>query len=244
MPAIAPILSSLSELIFPAVCLHCQVPGADYPLCAACLGSLRRLAAEPACPLCGSLIVLDDAGCQRCENKGLPHIDTTLRLTVYAGPARTLLLRAKFSRDWPLLEYLAKLAREDAVFQELASNTDALLPVPLHPRRLWSRGFNQSALIARTLQTGKPILHTLKRVRHTDRQSKQSSATARKRNVKDAFTVTRPAVIEGRRILLIDDILTTGSTVTEAARTLKKAGAKSIATFTLATADPRAHFDE
>lgn len=239
-----PALRALNELVFPATCLHCGATGQDYPLCASCLGNVRRAAAEPACALCGALIVLDGAGCQRCENKGLAHIEGVVRMTVYAGPVRTLVLRAKFSKEWPLLEYLSGMAREEPGLREMLAGIDVLQPVPLHSRRLWGRGFNQAEVIARTLKTEQPVVQALRRVRHTEAQSKQKSATARQRNVKDAFAVRQPERIAGRRVLLIDDVLTTGSTLIEAARALKKGGAKSVSAFALATADPRGGMDE
>ncbi len=104
------------------------------------------------------------------------------------------------------------------------------VPVPLHPRRLRERGFNQSALLARYVarKTGMELdLFTFRRVRDTEVQSRLGKR-ARRRNVKGAFSVTDPAGFRGRTIVLIDDVATTGSTLHECSTTLKRAGAGGV----------------
>jgi ComF family protein len=113
---------------------------------------------------------------------------------------------------------------------------DVILPVPLHPERLRWRGFNQSLLLARrigeALQVGVDAF-SLVRARNTQPQV-ELSATERKRNVREAFRLTRRSQILGRRVLLVDDVYTSGATVSECAMVLKEGGAKEIRVLTLA----------
>ncbi len=116
------------------------------------------------------------------------------------------------------------------------ADCDVVIPVPLHPRRLWWRGFNQAALLAMTIshRLDKPIeLDALMRSRMTTPQTSQDH-DARRRNVRRAFSVARSARIKGRRILLIDDVMTTGATVDECARVLVAAGAARVDVLSLA----------
>ncbi len=117
---------------------------------------------------------------------------------------------------------------------------DAIVPMPIHWTRRLSRGFNQSELLARELSrhTGLPVLTALQRTRRTRKQSDLTGAQ-RRRNVKGSFSASRNHV-QGRRVLLVDDVLTTGSTVNEAAAELKRKGALRVAVLTVARVDRRA----
>ena len=123
--------------------------------------------------------------------------------------------------------------------QSLLVDTEVILPVPLHARRLWARRYNQSAELARILgrSAGKPVnFEVLLRARHTPSQGAMPSARARRRNMRGAFRVApgHKSAIAGRNILLIDDVLTTGATVDACARTLKRAGAAKVFVLALA----------
>jgi len=118
---------------------------------------------------------------------------------------------------------------------------DAIVPVPLHWWRKWQRGFNQSELLARQLaaRTGLPVLEALRRVRATAVQAGLSNR-GRRRNVAGAFAVARASRrIDGKRLLLIDDVMTTGSTAATCAAVLKRAGAARVALLTVARVDRR-----
>ena len=132
----------------------------------------------------------------------------------------------------PLGELLAAALPRDERF-------DGVVPVPLHWRRRWQRGFNQSELLARAIarSRGVPLMAALRRVRHTATQTGLSN-TSRRRNVAGAFQVRLP--VAGKRILLIDDVMTTGSTVAACAAALRRAGALRIVVLTVARADRRA----
>ncbi len=133
----------------------------------------------------------------------------------------------------PLSGFLADALPRDQRF-------DAIVPVPLHWRRRWQRGFNQSELLARALarRTGVPVLPALWRTRATPAQAGLSN-TRRRQNMAAAFDCRRPERVQGKRLLLIDDVMTTGSTATACAGALKRAGAAGVSLLTLARVDRR-----
>jgi ComF family protein len=123
--------------------------------------------------------------------------------------------------------------------RELIADAEVIVPVPLHPLRLWTRRFNQSALLAKALARRSRKIYeplALRRTRSTPSQGEMPSAKARRKNVRGAFRVDpgRAAAVKERRILLIDDVLTTGATVDACARALKRAGAAKVSVLTLA----------
>jgi len=115
-------------------------------------------------------------------------------------------------------------------------DSDLVVPVPLHPLRLWRRRYNQAAELARRLARDGKLSYAaaLARSRPTPSQGAMSSAKARRRNVLGAFKVPDPAQVAGRRVRLVDDVLTTGATVDACARALKRAGAKRVHVLALA----------
>jgi len=120
---------------------------------------------------------------------------------------------------------------------------DLLVPMPLHWRRRWSRGFNQSELLARVAgrRTGIPVACALRRRKSTNPQAGLTSAQ-RRVNVAGAFEVVRPQLVSGRRVVLVDDVLTTGATAGACAAVLRRAGATRVAVLTLARVDRRKGF--
>ena len=121
---------------------------------------------------------------------------------------------------------------------------DVIVPMPLHWRKRWRRGFNQAALLAREIarRTHMPISYALRRVKHTGAQAGLTNAK-RRQNVSGAFRARPRAALAGKRVLLIDDVLTTGATAASCARALRLAGAREVTLLTLARADRRIDFD-
>jgi ComF family protein len=149
-------------------------------------------------------------------------------------PLPSLIRRHKYGLDQSLQKALADFLGDDLPYS--SADFDVIVPVPLHRRRLWWRGFNQAALLATAIsrRLERPIdLVSLTRARMTTPQTSQDH-DARRRNVRRAFSVKRPARIKGRRVLLVDDVMTTGSTVDECARVLMAAGAARVDVLTLA----------
>jgi ComF family protein len=144
----------------------------------------------------------------------------------------------KSSDGEALAEMLGRVFCEVAGGRIRTLGVDTVVPVPAHWRRQWSRGYNQAAAIAREIATGLGARfesRLLRRVRHTAQQL-LLTATARRENVRGVFRVRRGASPGGKRILLVDDVMTTGSTASEAARTLRAAGAEWVVVAVLARA--------
>jgi ComF family protein len=156
----------------------------------------------------------------------------------YEGPLRKLIHLFKYSGMKPLGKRLAGLLCR--ALPEEVERYDAVVPMPLHWRRRWRRGFNQSEILARLLakERGVRMLDVVKRVRPTAVQAGLTNSNRRK-NVAGAFRVFRKTQVAGKRILLIDDVLTTGATAAACASALKRAGASSVTLLTLARVDRR-----
>lgn len=225
---------------------RCAVCGAGMPLdtarrvCAPCLGALEPLAGM-LCVVCGTPLGVgdEDERCRRCC-LAPPAFDSARAITRYRAGAEgsntvgSLLRRHKYGLDQSLGRALAEYL--DAAPALVAEGYDVVIPVPLHRARLRWRGFNQAALLGAALarRLGCPLdVATLARVRPTPPQTARDHA-GRARNVRRAFKVRRPARVAGRRVLLVDDVMTTGATANECARVLRAAGARRIDVLTLA----------
>jgi len=207
-------------------------------VCGRCIAAPQPLEAEFFCGSCRTpfqnAFPLDAEGrCGLCRS-GLRGFDAAYSFAAYDGVLRQLIHLYKYGRiktlAGPLSDLLARAMPLDERF-------DAIVPVPLHWLRQWKRGFNQSELLARALgrRTGIPVARALKRSRATRAQAGLSNH-ARRQNVTRAF---RARAVAGKRILLIDDVMTTGSTVAACGRALKQAGAARVAVLTVARADRR-----
>lgn len=165
------------------------------------------------------------------------RFDSAACFGFYEGTLRTLIHLFKYSGMKPLAEPLGVLL-DRVLPPEL--EFDAVVPVPLHWRKKWSRGFNQAELLARHVarQRHIPVLNALRRKRSTATQAGLANA-GRRRNVAGAFTERSARAIRGKRILLIDDVMTTGATANACAGVLKRCGAKSVSLLTLARVDRR-----
>ena len=163
--------------------------------------------------------------------------DAAYSYGAYDGVLRELIHIYKYGKVETMARPLGDLLRLALPRDE---KWDAVVPVPLHWRRRWQRGFNQAELLALDVAraSGAPLVRALRRVKATPAQA-GLSRTARRRNMAAAFRPHRAVQVEGRRVLLIDDVLTTGSTVAACARALKQAGAARVVVLTVARADRR-----
>ena len=229
--------TGLLDLLFPPLCMSCHEPvGSGQGFCAACWGQITFLDG-PLCDCCGVPFGFD-AGeamqCAACLAKP-PDYDRARAIFVYDEHSRAPILALKHTDRLELVPgFVQWLARSG---RSMLGNSDLIVPVPLHSFRLWRRRYNQAAELARALarQTAKPVaLSALTRSRPTRSQGEMASAKARRRNVLGAFRVNQPAQVSGRRILLVDDVLTTGATVEACARALKRAGAARVQVLALA----------
>ncbi|MFO0821556.1 MAG: ComF family protein [Gemmataceae bacterium] len=238
---LAELARGVGQLIFPNGCLICEQLEGDrtdfrHGLCSACLAAVTTDPHE-ACPWCAATVgphTDTSKGCPACRE--VAHgFDAAIRLGVYEGRLRDGILRMKSQGGEAVAEMLGRVCGDVRGVRLRAVGADFVVPVPLHWRRHFSRGHNQAAGIGRELAAGLGIQFAtdLQRIRYTPQQA-QPSAAARRENVKGAFRVRRGARLAGRTILLIDDVMTTGSTVSEAARTLKASGASQVVVVVLA----------
>lgn len=239
MSLLAPVAARLLDLLYPRRCLVCGAdlePGRDALLC----DQHRReiiLVEDPMCDRCGAKMFAQATGellCDECRSSKR-HFDRAFSATLYNDAMKALVHLYKYD----MRQYLAApFARWMIDFARRHINTidlDAIVPVPLHWRRFQYRGFNQAVGLARPLsrEFGLPVVkHVLQRRRHTVPQV-ELGPKERIENIKDAFRVRRAERIAGKRLLLIDDVYTTGATINECARVLRKAGAASVVAFTL-----------
>lgn len=194
---------------------------------------------EPRCPRCGLPYAKGSAAhlCGPCLREEYPF-SRHLSYGLYEGPLREAIHRFKYGRDLTLEGPLGELAL--AALKEMGPpHPHLLVPIPLTKGRLKERGFNQSLLIARHLsrRTGIPLLPLLVKVRETPSQTSLGPRD-RRNNLKGAFALRDPFPLDGKRVLLVDDVFTTGATLSEAARTLLRAGASEVMALTLARSLP------
>jgi ComF family protein len=223
----------LKQLIFPNVCAHCETLVAD-PDANFCPDCIRALTTDPhfTCPRCTSTIgehtdVSD--GCPDCREDSF-HFDSAFRLGPYDGVLRDVILAMKRRAGETLAECLGRLWAQQHADRFRKLGADLVIPVPLHWWRRWRRGYNQSEALTAAVAIQLGIEHRpgwLRRIRPTPSQMGLPKS-ARRENVRGAFRAAHTAALKDRQILLIDDVLTTGSTASEAAGALRSAGARRV----------------
>jgi len=219
------------DAVYPPTCLACRAATeAHGALCPGCWSAIR-LIERPFCERLGTPFERD-LGEGLLSPQAMADPPAFARARAVArfedGPARTLAHRLKYSDRGELAPPIARwMARAGA---DLLADADLLVPVPLHPLRLWRRRFNQAALLAREIsrQTGKPCdLGALLRVKATQSQVGLTRAQ-RAENVQGAFRIADGASVRDRKIVLVDDVLTSGATANAASRALLRAGADRV----------------
>lgn len=233
-----PFVKSILDLLLPSFCLACEKPLGPTPdllFCPDCLERLRFIQ-SPICPCCGRVYLVAAGGdhhCGACLTTPR-HFTRARAVFLYEEPLKKVVHRFKYQGKTACLPSFARLARNLPYLVEM-EEADLIVPVPLHPTRLKERGFNQALLLARAFFPKDRRITTdlLIRARPTAPQTGFSGA-ARRTNLKNAFAVVKPDRLSGKKILLVDDVFTTGTTVNECARVLKKAGAAEVMVLTLA----------
>jgi ComF family protein len=220
------------SLLYPRHCAGCNAPiESGAYLCAKCEASAPRVTA-PFCRQCSQPFdgqIDGEFVCSSCRSRKF-HFESAISAYRAQGVVRDLIHRFKYERHFYLRHQLADWATAALEDERIRSAPfDAFVPVPLHPTRKREREFNQAEVIAELLakHTGKPLLNILKRIRYTDTQTRHDRAE-RMENLHGAFRMRQADAVLNRHLLLVDDVFTTGSTVEECARVLKKAGAASV----------------
>lgn len=220
----------LVDAVLPPQCLACDTPvAAAGGLCASCWAGLR-LIERPVCERLGIPLPFGAVGVSAAAMADPPPFDRCRAVALFGDVSRRLVHKLKYGDQMELARWMGGWMARAA--SDVTGQADMAVPVPLHRWRLWRRRYNQAALLAEAVATrcGLPVeLDVLRRVRST-RQQVGLSATERKRNLAGAFAVTRKGkeTIRGKRVLLVDDVLTTGTTIETATRTLLRAGAGAV----------------
>jgi ComF family protein len=222
----------LFNRFFGRTCLLCRAQSGAHPLCAACHAELPWHR-QPQCPSCAT----PTPGGQVCGNclKHPPAYDRTHAALVYAFPIDRVVPRLKYHAQLAIVPMLGDCLAEAASAQ---LRPDGLIPMPLHPSRIRERGFNHATEIARSVarKLDLPLdLASCQRIRDTPPQMGLKH-DARRKNMRGAFACS--GAVEGKHIALIDDVMTTGTSLDELAATLKRAGAREVSCWVVARALP------
>jgi predicted amidophosphoribosyltransferase len=216
----------------------------DLPFCDACFESLDLLHG-PMCGRCGGPLPIllplpsgeGSKGCYRCRGRKM-WFDETIAAGLYEGRLRDLLLRMKTDRGDPLSLAMGQLVWQVRRERLEALKVDVVAPIPLHWRRRFAHRTNSAAVLAEVLASrlGAPMADGLLRRRRPTRPQFELTPPKRWENVRQAFCVGASHHLMKAHVLLVDDILTTGATCSEAARTLRKAGAERVTVAVVARA--------
>jgi ComF family protein len=239
--ALSAVVEPLLAVVFPSTCRACAEPlpaPLGGPLCERCWSTLPRHAAACRCgtPLAAGVA----APCGRCR-RGRSPFALGASLGPFEGSLRLLVHELKFRGRRRLVGRLVSELLAEPAVREALLGAELLVPVPLHPRRLRARGFNQSLLLARALgrACGVPVARQALARRQDSPPQTGLGARERRRNVAAAFVSRRPWVVAERVIVLVDDVLTTGATARACASALRRAGAAEVRVLSVARAETR-----
>lgn len=224
-------LRALAHRLLPARCVVCQLqPGAEAAaICAECETDFFPMISRcPRCAISLATALPDAAGlCGRCLAH-LPTFDATSTLADYVSPVDGMVIALKFTARLDLAHFFGRLLAQRFALQHINAADRIIVPVPLAFERIRERGFNQSHVIAKSLAAatgGRLADDRLLRVRHTPPQ-RSLALGERRRNVRGAFAVE--GTLAGLSVFVVDDVMTSGSTLDEVARVLKQAGATRV----------------
>ena len=232
-----PLLEPLLSLFFPAHCAGCgRAVGENIDFCHECEATIEYIRA-PRCEVCSQPYYGDMAefNCPNCRSEAF-SFDCAVAVVLSRGPVRDIVHRLKYAHEMWLARVLGALLVRGLRDERLDIIAfDGIAPVPLHPRRLREREFNQAALLASELSrtSGIPVIEPLARRRDTTTQT-QLDRKGRRQNLRDAFIMRKNVDVTDKNLLLVDDVLTTGSTLDACAAVLLEAGASSVRALTVA----------
>lgn len=238
------VVKSALDAIYPRQCLFCaSLLGLEeeHPLCHACRANISFIN-PPFCSRCGvpfgsqyAYGWRDGNLCEDCR-LGKHRFDSSRSVCRYESPLRELILAFKLRGNLAAAHECASLVETHIHRLMAEKQLDIVLNVPMHPRRLLGREFDQAALLARAAAEALCVPFPPGALARVVNTRSQTDARDRRKNVKGAFRVRHPEAVEGRSVLLVDDIFTSGSTLDECTRTLKRSSAAAVHVFTLARA--------
>jgi ComF family protein len=240
-------IGTLKQLIFKPNCLLCaqhiaqnteNTPSSIHAVCRACLAELPWHP-KTSCPQCG----LASSGmiCGSCLNSP-PDFDVTKAVFLYAYPIDSMMLRYKYGNSLNLGNTFGEFLAEKINTEDCLKNIDLIIPMPMHPQRLKERGFNQALEIAKVLTKNHKEKLDYKSTERQTLTLPQASLPLKERvkNIKGAFKVNTDKLdmLQGKRIAIVDDVMTTGASLNELAKTLKKSGASQVECWVIARTLP------
>jgi competence protein ComFC len=228
---------TVTDLVYPHFCVICQT-GLDQDwLCADCRTTAQRIQA-PFCQVCSrpfSGAIEGAFRCPGCEDRTFAF-DCAVSAYLARGAVRELIHRLKYNGQFHLRSTIAEWLWAAFADRRITEEPfDVIVPVPLHPVRVRERGYDQVCALAEIVagRAGKPLLKCLRRLRYTQTQT-ILDRDSRVRNLHNAFDLRKSTAVLGKRILLLDDVLTTGATLHECAKVLRSGGAISVRAITVA----------
>lgn len=241
------VLSRFIELVYPPRCIGCgeflsahahDTGRESSSLCGRCFADLRKIS-PPLCPVCGRPFVsrsIESHVCGECAERP-PFYESRSAPYLYEGALRKAIHHFKYQGKSGYAPFLGQLLADFALARVGKRQDSITVPVPLHPKRLRERGYNQSLLLAKPVSVALQIpldYLSLVRKRWSPPQTGLGKRQRRK-NVTKAFDVVNNERVKGKRVLLIDDVATTGHTLNECSRALRRAGCKSVSCLVLAS---------
>ncbi|WP_136808084.1 ComF family protein [Desulfosediminicola flagellatus] len=231
------LFDSIAELIAPDRCRDCGLPTEEnlMGICRTCLAKVRGLG-TPQCQKCG-IPLINSAGeghtCGACI-RNPPKWDKAISVVSYDKPVTGLLHRLKYNADTTVLPALKTIV--EPFRKSLELSFDLVIPVPLHIERLRKRGLNQAVYLAELLFPDRPEIIEPSLLRRTRKTAPQTGLDGieRRKNLRGAFMIDDRYTISGKQVCVVDDVFTTGTTLNECSRVLRRAGAESIYVITVA----------
>jgi competence protein ComFC len=233
-------------IIYPCDCTLCgkEIPKASNVLCSSCWEELREGFCVEVCPTCGLPVgayEVIEGRCHRCKGRHLV-VSSLAAPGRYAGAMRELILLFKYYKCPALAKFLGSVLASFMLGKGHTQDIDLIIPIPLHWRRRLSRGYNQSELLSRAVAAEMkrhgirvPVSDSMVRIRNT-RPQVTLPPSKRRNNLRGAFVLRPGSDVRGLHVCLIDDVTTTGSTLKEAAKALRRCGARQVSAVVLAIA--------
>jgi ComF family protein len=226
---------SALDAAIPRTCAACEqwIASQAGPLCSDCRAAIHELRRRPSCPRCGRTAAPDtvyDGGCGLCRREQFWNVRGIARIGPYEGPLRTLVLLLKFGREAGSAELLGKMLAEALQAQHWPGAIDCLVPVPMHWLRRWQRPTDHARELATAIshELHIPVRALVHRAQYSRSQAELNTSHARFENVSGCFRPRRRANLAGKTVCIVDNLATSGATLHEVSKVLRRCGARTI----------------
>ena len=229
------------DFCYPGVCANCTgACDGQVPLCELCRIDLHTLETAPACEKCAMPLPERGAPCAHCMGAGIYPFDKILRLGIFVDPLKNLIHQMKYHRQWGLAAFFADRLLAQASVNALLEESDLIIAVPLHPLRHIARGYNQADVLARRIasKSKRKLIAPISRLKRTETQTHLSHAK-RVENMHGAFGLRDASAVCEKRVVVIDDVMTSAATLQSIGRAIKQGKPASISAIVVARSDPK-----